>query len=66
MHLSFHLLNELHLSLGNIFHCLQHCAMCAIKPLIKFLFDALKLNVKNVTNKHRINGGKNSDIKCAT
>ncbi len=40
--------------------------MCAIKPLVKFLFDAWKSNVKNVTNKHRINGGKNSDIKCST
>jgi hypothetical protein len=30
--------------------------MCAINPLIKFMFDAWKLNVKNVTNEHRING----------
>jgi hypothetical protein len=54
------------LSLGNIFHCLQHCAMWAIKPLIKVVFDAWKLNVKNVRNEHRINGGKNSNMKCAT
>jgi hypothetical protein len=43
--------------------------MCAIKPLIKFLFDAWKWNVKhvkNVTNEHRINGGKSCDIKCST
>jgi hypothetical protein len=66
MHFSFDLLNKLHLSLGNIFHCLQDCAMCAIKPLIKFLFDAWKLNVKNVTNEHRINGGNFFDIKCTT
>jgi hypothetical protein len=32
--------------------------MCAIKPLMKFMFDAWKLNVKNVTNEHKMNGGK--------
>jgi hypothetical protein len=40
--------------------------MYPIKPLIKFMFDAWKLNVKKLRNEHRINGGKNSDIKCST
>jgi hypothetical protein len=58
MYFSFHLLNRLHLSFENIFHVLQHCAMCAMKLLMKSMFHAWKLDVKKLTNEHRLNGGK--------
>jgi uncharacterized membrane protein len=66
MYFSFHLLNRLHLSFGSFFHFFQHCAMCAMnamKLLMKSMFYAWKLDVKNLTNEHRMNGEKTYGIR---
>jgi len=63
MYFSFHLVDRLHLSFENIFHFLQHCAMCANETVDEVHVSCLEVGCKNLTNEHRMKGEINYGIR---